>query len=99
MKVLTQAKHISVDYSKINGWKNIEEEALIATQVDNNVEILGAKQPELTSWINHVYEEVKDVGQKIVSGRWVILQKFKDKKMKYEACLVARGFEEEKKQR
>ena len=92
---ITQDEHISIDFSKIKGWKNIEE-VLIATQPDNNVEILEAIQAELNSWIRHnVYEEVEDRGQKAVSGRWVISQKFKDNKMKYKPHLVARVFEED----
>ena len=52
---------------------------MIATLSDNNVEILEIKQAELKSWIKHnVYEEVNDRGQKVVSVRWVISQKFKD---------------------
>ena len=42
VKDITQDKHISVDFSKIKGWKNIKEEMLIATPSDN-VEILEAK--------------------------------------------------------
>ena len=96
VKDITQDEHISIDLSKIKGWKNIEEEALIATPSDNNVEILEAKQAELNSWIKHnVYEEIEDRGQKVVSVRWVISQKFNDNKMKYKARLVARGFEED----
>ena len=95
VKDITQDKHISVDFSKIKGWKNIKEEILIATPSDN-VEILEAKQAELNSWIKHnVYEEVEDRGQKVVSVRWVISQKFKDNKLDYKARLVVRGFEED----
>ena len=95
VKDITQDKHISVDFSKIKGWKNIKEEILIATPSDN-VEILEAKQAELNSWIKHnVYEEIEDRGQKVVSVRWVISQKFKDNKLDYKARLVVRGFEED----
>ena len=74
VKDITQDEHISIDFSKIKGWKNIEE-VLIATLSDNNVEILEAKQAELNSWIRHnVYEEVEDRGQKVVPVRWVISQ-------------------------
>ena len=95
VKDITQDEHISIDFSKIKGWKNIEEEVLIATP-SGNVEILEAKQVELNSWVKHnVYDEVEDRGQKVVSVRWVISQKLKDNKMKYKAHLVARGFEED----
>ena len=91
----TQDEHTSVDFSKIKGQKNIGEEVLIATPSDNNVGILEAKHAELNSCIKqNVYEEAKDKDQKVVSVRWVISQKFKGNKMKYKACPVARGFEE-----
>ena len=94
MKDLTQDKHISVDFSKIQGWKNIDEEVLVVTQVDESVEILEAKQIELTNWRKHVCDETEDVGQRVISVRWVIKQKFKNNKMTYKARLVARRFEE-----
>ena len=84
VKDITQDEHISIHFSKIKGWKNIEEEELIATPSGNNVEILEAKQAELNSWVKHnVFDEVEDRGQKVVSVRWLISQKFKDNKMKY----------------
>ena len=43
---------------------------------------------------NNVYDETKDVGQKVILVRWVITQKFKNNKMIYKARLVAREFEE-----
>ena len=50
MKDITQDKHISVDFSKIHGWKSIDEEVLVATQANDNVEISEAMQVELTNW-------------------------------------------------
>ena len=95
MKHLTQDKHISVDFSKIQGWKNIDEEVLVVTQVDESVEILEAKQIELTNWRKHnICDETEDVVQRVILVRWVITQKFKNNKMTYKARLVARGFEE-----
>ena len=91
---ITRDEHISINFSKIKGWKNIEDEVLIVTPSDHNVEILEAKQTELNSWIKYnVYEEVEDRGQNVVSVRWIISQKFKDNEMKYKARLVARRFE------
>ena len=66
VKDITQDENISTDFSKIKGWKNIEE-VLIATPLGNNVEILEAKQAELNNWVKHnVYDEVEDRGQKVV---------------------------------
>ena len=50
VKDITQDKHISVDFSKIHGWKSIDEEVLVATQANDNVEISEAMQVELTNW-------------------------------------------------
>ena len=95
VKGLTQDKHVSVDSSKIEGWKNIDEEVLVATQVNDMVEILEAKQVELTNWRKHnVYDETDDVGQRVISVRWVITQKFKNKVI-CKDHLVARGFKED----
>ena len=74
-----QDKHISVDFSKIQGWKKIDEDVLVATQVNDSVEILEAEQAELTNWRKHnVYDETEDVGQRVISVRWVITQKFRN---------------------
>ena len=95
IKDLSEDKHLSVDFSSIKGWKNSEEEVLIANCCDN-IEILEAKERELENWRTHdVYKEVEDNGQKVISTRWVITQKFRDNKLMYKARLVARGFEEE----
>ena len=37
MKDPRQDKYISVDFSKLQGWKNIGKEVLMATQVNGNV--------------------------------------------------------------
>ena len=74
-----QDKHISVDFSKIQGWKKVDEDVLVATQVNDSVEILEAEQAELTYWRKHnVYDETEDVGQRVISVRWVITQKFRN---------------------
>ena len=79
MKDLTKDK--SVDFSKIQRWKNIVEVALVVTQVNDSVEILKAKQVKLTNWTKHnVYDKTEDVGQRVISVRWVITQKFKNNK-------------------
>ena len=94
LKDLTNNKHLSVDFSQIKGWKNTEEEVLIVDSHDN-IKILQVKETESKNWIIHVYEEVEDSGQKVISVRWVITQKFKDNEIRYKAHLVVRGFEEE----
>ena len=46
LKDLTNNKHLIVDFSQIKGWKNTEEEVLIADSHDN-IEILQTKETEL----------------------------------------------------
>ena len=95
LKDITADKHISVDFNQIKGWKNSEEDVLIADSSDN-VEILEAKQAELWNWTTHnVYEEVNDNDQKVISLRWVLSQKYKDSDIVDKAHLLVRGFEKE----
>ena len=96
IKNLQDNSHQSVDFSKIEGWKNIEEqEVLIMQHSDKNIDILKAKSIELENLKTHkVYDEVENQGQSFISVRWVINQKYKGDDMYYKARLVARGFEE-----
>ena len=49
---------------------------------------------KVQSWKNNaVYEEVENVGQEVISVRWVITEKLKEGKSLIKARLVARGFE------
>ena len=65
VKDITLGKHISVDFSKITGWKNIEGEEELIANPSYNVDILEAKQTELNIWEKHdVYEEVQEKDQK-----------------------------------
>ena len=61
----------------------------------NNDEVTVAKELEIQKWRdNEVYEEVVDVGQKIITVRWVVTESFKNGTLATKARLVARGFEE-----
>ena len=94
IKDITADKHISVDFNQIKGWKNSEEDVVIADSSDS-VYILEAKQAELRNWTTHnVYEEVYDNDQKVISLRGIFSQKYKDSGIVYKTRLVARGFEE-----
>jgi len=69
-----------------------EEETVYVTE--SNV-YRDAKEKELKSWSDHnVYKEVEDIGQKVVSTRWVCTMKERDGQLVPKARLVARGFEE-----
>ena len=83
LKDITADKHINVGFNQIKGWKNLEEDFLIADSYDN-VEILEAKQVELGNWTNHsVYEEGDDNDQKVISLRWVLCQMYNDSGIVY----------------
>ena len=85
IKNLQDNSHRSVDFSKIEGWKNIEE-VLITKHSDKSVDILKAKSVELENWKMHkVYEEVENKGQSFISVKWVITQKYKGECMYYKA--------------
>ena len=61
----------------------------------NDVSFDEGKQKELLSWKNNnVYVEKKDVGQKCVSTRWICSLKDTFDGTLRKARLVARGFEE-----
>ncbi len=62
----------------------------------NSEEVMCAKERELKSWQdNDVYEEVDDVGQEVLSVRWVVTEKVKGGQTVTKARLVARGFKED----
>ena len=61
----------------------------------NSDEVFQAKRKEIQSWHdNCVYDEVENVGQDVISVRWVVTEKVKDGIPGVKARLVARGFEE-----
>ena len=53
-----------------------------------------SKQKELASWIQDVYKEVPNEGQKTISTYWAVSPKVIDGVMSTKACLLARGFKE-----
>ena len=62
----------------------------------NSDDVSNAKEQEINNWMrNDVYEEVENIGQSVISLRWVITEKIKDKTVITKARLVARGFEED----
>jgi hypothetical protein len=83
---------ISVDLSKVQELEICENDNVF---VLNDVSFDQAKQKELLSWKNNnVYVEKKDVGQKCVSTRWICSLKDTFDGTLRKARLVARGFEE-----
>ena len=72
-----------------------EHVVLLTSEQEQAKEVIDAKKREIENMeIHGVYECVPDFGQKCISTRWVIMEKFKDKRKIMKACLVARGYEE-----
>ena len=100
-------KLCELDFDQISDWRiKYPEDSVAETCVsynlsqifvsEMNTEVDDAKKKELQNWIDEkVYEEVKDVGQKAISVRWVVTPKLIDGKWSTKARLVARGFEED----
>ena len=83
-----------VDFKNLRDLSLIEDETEMIILFSNN-EVVLAKAKEIKMWKeNAVFEEVVDVGQKVITVRWVITEKFKEGKLDTKARLVARGFEE-----
>lgn len=88
-----------VNWENVDSWCEVPypEQALILTK-DQAVsqDIVDAKKIELENLEkNNVFKVVPFTGQKTVSSRWIITEKFKEGKRIVKARLVARGFEED----
>lgn len=97
--------NIKWDSDGSEGWVDVGEDFsdLEVLDIDaemmvlfNSDEVLTAKKKELENWIeNDVFEEVDNDGQEVLTVRWVITEKVKNKQPVIKARLVARGFEED----
>ena len=97
MKDLEDRTFISINFEEIDEWSFRVEVILLA---DNNHSTTGANHLELQNWRYHkVYTEVEDEGQSYLSVQWVITVKHTDGEQFTRARLVARGFEEEDKEK
>ena len=80
---------------KINKWHLINdrcENIFLDTQCSEQ-EILAAKIDEIKKWKeNHVFEPIYYNGQKAITTRWVLTEKFVNEKKKIKARLVAQDF-------
>ena len=85
-----------LDFAKdIEEWDPVAEEVLITSNFDA-ASIAVAKEKELQSWKdNDVYTEVENIGQPVVTSRWVFSAKNVDGVIMPKARLVARGFEDD----
>ena len=97
IKDLEDGTFKSIYLEEIDQWRLKDEVILLA---DNNHSTIEAKHLELQNWRYHkVYTEVEDEGQSYLSVRLVIIVKHKDGEQFSKARLVARGFEEEEKEK
>ena len=82
------------DFKKnVNEWQPMPAEVLITSSDKESVHT--AKLKELENWeYNHVFEEVDDNHQHVISTRWVVTTKEKEGCMMTKARLVVRGFED-----
>ena len=85
----------SIDFEKVADWEAINTESVYNSTYDSH-EVSPAQLDELSKWDSYsVYEEVDDVGQDVISTRWVITQRYENGESHVKARLVARGFEED----
>ena len=64
--------------------------------MSDQIDVKAAKIKELENWkIHDVYSEVTNNGQRAISTRWVITEKFNNGERFIKARLVVRGFEED----
>ena len=84
----------SLDFVNISSQKNVSEEILLC--VRESFEVTEAKLDELENWMKKVLTEI-DGGQEIISVTWVLSEMIQEGVSKVRARLVARGFENTKK--
>ena len=85
-----------MNFEALEHWKELPTEEVFLYDVPDQVDFKEAKSRELQSWFNHnVYVEVPNDGQKYISTRWVLTEKFVNGNKTTKARLVARGFEED----
>ena len=83
-----------LDFRNLRDLSSVNDETEMIILFTND-EVMQAKEKEIESWrINDVYEEVIDVGQKVIAVRWVVTERFKAGLLLTKARLVARGYEE-----
>ena len=88
-----------LDWDTVGQWQKLpypEHFILLTKEEEYSQEVVDAKNKELDKLIeNKVYDTVPYTGQKLISSKWHITEKFKDEKRVVKAHLVARGFEED----
>ncbi|XP_039900576.1 uncharacterized protein LOC120741662 [Simochromis diagramma] len=91
----SEGERKAVDMSLVDGLCTEAENRDADVLITKDISFDSAKQQEIESWqSNGVFDEVKDLGQKCVSTRWVCTLKETTNGVVPKARLVARGFEE-----
>ena len=84
-----------MNFEALEHWKELPTEEVLLYGVSDQVDVKEAKLRELQSWLDHnIYVEVSNDGQKYISTRWALTEKFVNGNKTTKARLVARGFEE-----
>ena len=97
--------NVKWDSDGTEGWIDVSKDLSDLQVLNEDVEMvvlfhsdetMDAKRKELKNWEeNDVFEEVDDVGQDVLTVRWVITEKMMNHRPVIKARLVARGFEED----
>ena len=85
-----------MNFEALEHWKELPTEEVLLYGVSDQVDVKEAKLREFQRWFDHnFYVEVPNDGQKYISTRWALREKFVNRNKTTKACLVARGFEED----
>ena len=84
------------DSSESEDSSEVEENVILLTEEQEcSKEVIEAKEKEIENLKKHmVFDVVPNTGQKTVSSKWVVTEKYKNNERKIKDRLVARGFEE-----
>ena len=88
-----------INWDHVNQWRELlwvtkevsdqEQVVLLTSEQEQAKVMIDVKKREIENMkIHGVYECVLDIGQKCISTRWIIMEKFKDKKKIMKAHLV-----------
>jgi hypothetical protein len=87
-----------LNWDNVSEWCNLpypDNFVLLSKEEEYSQEVVDAKHKELQSLKAHkVYKTVPYCGQKLISSRWVLSEKYNDGEKIMKARLVARGYEE-----
>ena len=98
IKVLDSGQINWIDLREYRDFRRIPEEEEVLLGGFHTQKIMESRMRKIENWErNKVFEEVKNVGQKAINTCWLITEKIKGGETVCKASLIARGFEEERK--